>query len=143
MKLFAAVTAILMSASPALADHRHYHHHHHHVPKDRISYYDNWNTCERKEVHEYYYMGGWHERISYSRLPGCKRRHHHHVRYPDTPRRIVKQKEDNNSCIEGTILGGIAGGGIAAGLSKGDAMPWSIPLGVVGGALVGCQIDGG
>lgn len=145
MRFFAAAAAILLGATPAMANHRH---HYHHVPKDRITYYENWTTCERKEVHSYYYMGDWHQRVSYSRLPGCRRHHHHHhhVRVPDTPRTVIEKKArrtDDNSCIEGSILGGIAGGGIAAGLSKSDAMPWSIPLGVVGGALVGCQIDGG
>lgn len=51
--------------------------------------------------------------------------------------------EDDNSCVEGSVLGGILGGGLAAGVSKSDAYAWSIPLGVVGGALVGCQVDGG
>ena len=50
---------------------------------------------------------------------------------------------DDNSCVEGSVLGGILGGGLAAGVSKSDAYAWSIPLGVVGGALVGCQVDGG
>ena len=50
---------------------------------------------------------------------------------------------DDNSCVEGSVLGGILGGGVAAGVSKSDAYAWSIPLGVVTGALVGCQVDGG
>ena len=50
---------------------------------------------------------------------------------------------DNNSCIEGSILGGIAGGGLGAALSRKDGRLWAIPLGVVGGAMAGCQVDGG
>ena len=50
---------------------------------------------------------------------------------------------DDNSCIEGAIIGGIAGGGAGAALSRGDGRWWAIPLGVVGGTMVGCQIDGG
>jgi len=50
---------------------------------------------------------------------------------------------DDNSCLEGSILGGIAGGGAGAALSRGDGRIWAIPLGIVGGALVGCQVDGG
>ena len=50
---------------------------------------------------------------------------------------------DDNSCIEGAILGGIAGGGAGAALSRGDGRWWTIPLGVVGGSMIGCQIDGG
>ena len=50
---------------------------------------------------------------------------------------------DDNSCIEGSVLGGIVGGAIGAGLSRDEGMIVGIPLGIVGGALVGCQIDGG
>ncbi len=69
----------------------------------------------------------------------CKRKvkfippHHHNS----------KKHVDDNSCIEGSILGGIAGGGAGAALSRGDGRLWAIPLGIVGGALVGCQVDGG
>lgn len=36
-------------------------------------------------------------------------------------------------------LGGLLGGGIAAGISKKDAYAWSVPIGAaVGGALFGC-----
>ena len=74
----------------------------------------------------------------------CKRKvkfihphpHHHHDHHS-------KKNVDNNSCIEGSILGGIAGGGAGAALSRGDGRLWAIPLGIVGGALVGCQVDGG
>ena len=50
---------------------------------------------------------------------------------------------DDNSCIEGSILGGIAGGGLGAALSRKDGRLWAIPTGIVGGALLGCQVDGG
>ena len=50
---------------------------------------------------------------------------------------------DDNSCIEGAVLGGILGGGAAALGSRGDGYAWSVPLGIVGGSLIGCQIDGG
>jgi outer membrane lipoprotein SlyB len=50
---------------------------------------------------------------------------------------------DNNSCLEGSILGGIAGAGAGAALSRGDGRWWAIPLGIVGGSMVGCQVDGG
>ena len=52
-------------------------------------------------------------------------------------------RRDDNSCIEGSILGGIAGGGIGAALSRDEGNLLGIPLGIVGGALIGCQIDGG
>ena len=50
---------------------------------------------------------------------------------------------DDNSCVEGAVLGGILGGAAVAAGSRGPDMAWAIPLGVVGGSLVGCQIDGG
>ena len=51
--------------------------------------------------------------------------------------------EDGNDCSQGAILGGIAGGGAGAALSRGDGRWWAIPLGIVSGAVVGCDIDGG
>ena len=50
---------------------------------------------------------------------------------------------DDNSCIEGSILGGLAGGAAGAALSRDEGMIYGIPLGIIGGVLVGCQIDGG
>jgi hypothetical protein len=50
---------------------------------------------------------------------------------------------DDNSCIEGSILGGIAGGGLGGTLATKKNWIWSIPAGVIGGAMVGCQVDGG
>jgi uncharacterized protein YcfJ len=52
-------------------------------------------------------------------------------------------RHDDNSCIEGSILGGIAGGGLGAALSRKEGRLWAIPTGIVGGALLGCQVDGG
>ena len=37
----------------------------------------------------------------------------------------------------------LLGGGAAAALSRGDGRWWAIPLGVVSGAMIGCDIDGG
>ena len=51
--------------------------------------------------------------------------------------------QDTNSCIEGTIAGGVLGGALGGTLAKKENWIWSIPVGVVGGAIVGCQIDGG
>ena len=79
-----------------------------------------------------YYVSG---RLEKSRRQVRCRRH---------PRaRQRPHQTDDNSCIEGSILGGILGGGIAGAVSQPDAMIWSIPLGIVGGAMTGCQIDGG
>ena len=50
---------------------------------------------------------------------------------------------DENSCIEGTILGGLAGGALGGVLATDENWIWSIPTGIIGGAMTGCQIDGG
>ena len=50
---------------------------------------------------------------------------------------------DNNSCVEGTVAGGLLGGALGGVLSKKDNWIWAIPSGMVGGAMIGCQVDGG
>ncbi len=82
--------------------------------------------------------------------PGRVRRWNERVQVPcewDRPHSTQSNHNDgpvdDNSCIEGAIIGGIAGGGAGAALSRGDGRWWAIPLGVVGGSMVGCQIDGG
>ena len=60
------------------------------------------------------------------------------------PRPVVQPAPvDDNSCIEGSILGGLAGGAAGAALSQDEGMIYGIPLGIIGGVLVGCQLDGG
>ena len=51
--------------------------------------------------------------------------------------------EDENSCLEGTLAGGVLGGGLGGAHAKKDDWIGTIPAGAVGGALVGCQVDGG
>jgi len=50
---------------------------------------------------------------------------------------------DTNSCVEGTIAGGLIGAGIGGFATRGRARWVGVPVGAVGGALLGCQIDGG
>ena len=57
---------------------------------------------------------------------------------PSTPSDV-----DENSCIEGSVLGGITGGALGGVLSTKDNWIWSIPVGIIGGSMVGCQVDGG
>ena len=51
--------------------------------------------------------------------------------------------EEANSCMEGTIAGGLIGAGIGGVATRGRARWIGVPIGAVGGALLGCQIDGG
>jgi len=99
--------------------------------------------CYRNEYREEYvpgtsqspgYVKTFRERVA---VP-CN---NHVYRRDDAPQK--QHQTDDNSCIEGSILGGIAGGGLGAAASRGDGRYWAIPLGIVGGAMVGCQIDGG
>ena len=104
--------------------------------------YASENRCYRNEYREEYIPGT-------SRSPGYVSSYKERVEVPcnrevyrrdDAPR---KHNTDDNSCIEGSILGGLAGGGAGAALSSKEGRLWAIPLGIVGGALVGCQVDGG
>ena len=51
--------------------------------------------------------------------------------------------QDDNSCIEGSLLGGIAGAALGGAAATQENWIWSIPTGFVSGALIGCQLDGG
>ncbi|AON98594.1 putative cAMP phosphodiesterases class-II precursor [Synechococcus phage S-RIM2] len=105
--------------------------------------YASENKCYRNEYREEYIPGT-------SKSPGYVSSYRERVEVPcnnrvyrrdDAPQK--QHQTDDNSCIEGSILGGIAGGGIGAAASRGDGRLWAIPLGIVGGAMVGCQVDGG
>ena len=81
------------------------------------------------------YVGGY-VRYNKKKVP-CNNHYHHNTDpYPNVG------TEDNNSCVEGSILGGILGGGAGAAMSRGDGRWWAIPLGIVSGSMVGCQVDG-
>ena len=107
--------------------------------------------CFKNEYREEYIPGT-------SRSPGRVKTYRNRVQVPCRGRRYVPNyapdsryeeqhpnvgRHDDNSCIEGSILGGIAGGGLGAALSRQDGRLWAIPLGIVGGAMAGCQVDGG
>ena len=63
--------------------------------------------------------------------------------YPRPQSRPQQAPVDDNSCIEGAILGGLGGGAAGAALSRDEGNFIGIPLGIIGGVLIGCQIDGG
>ena len=71
----------------------------------------------------------------------CRRPRPQHRPYHEPYR--PQSNVDDNSCIEGSILGGLAGGAAGAALSRDEGMIYGIPLGIIGGVLIGCQIDGG
>ena len=98
--------------------------------------------CYKNEYREEYVPGT-------SKSPGYVKTYRERVKVPcqsHMPQPSYSYPEsshDDNSCIEGSILGGIAGGGIGAAASRGDGRWWAIPLGIVSGSMVGCQMDGG
>ena len=67
------------------------------------------------------------------------------VSHSGTYRRHVTVYEDvdTNDCSEGTVIGGLLGGGLAGFGSRGKDRWWAIPSGAIVGSMLGCQIDGG
>jgi hypothetical protein len=107
--------------------------------------------CFRKEYREEYVPGT-------SKNPGYVKKYNKRVQVPCERPRFVPQttphyhyeeqhpnvgRHDDNSCAEGTVAGGLLGGALGGVLSKKENWIWSIPTGIVGGAMVGCQVDGG
>ena len=110
---------------------------------DSRSGYAHTQRCYRSEYREEYipgsednpgYVKSWKETIEYP----CNE--------PDTRTRSVierVEKVDENDCTDGKIAGGILGGAAGAALSRDEGRWWAIPLGVVTGSAIGCDIDGG
>ena len=75
----------------------------------------------------------------------CEEQYPHVGRTNPTYRRHVTVYEDvdTNDCSDGTVAGALLGGGLAGFGSRGKDRWWAIPTGILGGAMVGCQIDGG
>ena len=112
--------------------------------------YSSSRTCFKTEYREEYvpgtedspgYVKSWKDTLEVacvdSSVSGTTR--------PHTYRRHVTVYEDvdTNDCSEGTVAGGLLGGGLATAISRGKDRWWAIPLGIVGGASLGCQVDGG
>ena len=93
-------------------------------------------SCYRNVYREEYVPGNRNN-------PGYVRRFNDRVRVPCNSSHTTAHGIDNNSCIEGSILGGITGAAAGAALSRDEGLFIGIPLGIVGGALIGCQLDGG
>tara|TARA_R110002020_G_scaffold203338_1_gene406988 strand:- start:640 stop:1083 length:444 start_codon:yes stop_codon:yes gene_type:complete len=108
------------------------------VEKYIPGYYDgfgNWRNGRVKTTRKKISCGRLYEKPRF--MPQTTPHYHHEEQHPNVG------NVDNNSCVEGSILGGIAGGGLGAALSRKDGRLWAIPLGIVGGAMAGCQVDGG
>ena len=107
--------------------------------------YSKSRTCYRSEYREEYIPGTEDD-------PGYVRSFKETIEVPCDPddvaegtkvyRRTVVEYDDND-CSEGTVIGGLLGGGLAGFGTRGKDRWWAIPTGIVGGAMVGCQLDGG
>ncbi len=98
-------------------------------------------TCTRNEYREEYVPGT-------RRDPGYVKKWEETVEVPcpennSTINKTNNDQIDNNDCSEGKIAGGILGGGLATAISRGKDRWWAIPAGVIGGSMMGCEIDGG
>ena len=145
MKLAIAALMIIAANAPAFAG----------GPRTRrpLSYQPGWSQeqkCYRK-VYREEYVPGTSQRPGYVEVyrdrveVPCERLHRPTISPPpryEEPNPNVGSV-DNNSCVEGSILGGIGGAGLGAALSRDSGRLWAIPLGIVGGSMIGCQIDGG
>ncbi len=125
MKLIFASIIALSSISPAIA-------------REYQPGFSQSRTCTRNEYREEYVPGT-------KNSPGYVRSWNETVEVPckSSPSASIQRNEDNNDCSEGTLAGGILGGGLATAISRGKDRWWAIPAGAVGGAMIGCQVDGG
>ena len=106
--------------------------------------YAHTQRCYRSEYREEYIPGS-------EDNPGYVKSWKETVEYPcNTPnigtRRTVIERQyevDDNDCTDGKVAGAILGGGVGAALSRDEGRWWAIPLGVVTGSAIGCDIDGG
>ena len=111
---------------------------------DSRSGYAHTQKCYRSEYREEYIPGS-------EDNPGYVKSWKETIEYPcDTPDRgtrrqvIERQYEvDDNDCTDGKVAGAILGGGVGAALSRDEGRWWAIPLGVVTGSAIGCDLDGG
>ena len=130
----ALAAALLLSSTPVVAD-------------EYQAGYSSSRSCYRSEYREEYipgtedspgYVRSWKETIEFP----CERNRATITR----PTRTVVERHyevDDNDCSDGTLAGGILGGGIAASISRGKDRWWAIPTGIIGGAMIGCDINGG
>ena len=105
------------------------------------------NNCYRHEYRETYVPGT-------ASSPGYVRKHSERIKipcgygdYPSYgPRKVYRNytpSPDGNECGDGKLAGALVGGGAGAALSRGDGRWWAIPLGILVGSTVGCDMAGG
>ena len=116
-------------------------------------------TCFKSEYREEYvpgtetdpgYVKSWKDTVEVpcEDTPTYHREHNpnvgNHSSRPSYRRHVtVYEDVDTNDCSDGTVVGGLLGGGLAGFGSRGKDRWWAIPTGIVGGAMLGCAVDGG
>ena len=128
----------LSACTPAVAGSQHHQHG-----------YSETTTCYREEYREEYvpgtedspgYIKSWKDTIEYP----CSR-----TRVESTPENTTRTRTyneyevDDNDCSGGSVAGALLGGGLAGFGSRGKDRWWAIPSGIIGGAMLGCAVDGG
>jgi len=105
--------------------------------------YSQSRTCLKTEYREEYVPGT-------RENPGYIKTYNETVEVPcdrsSTEGRVIREttiQYDNNDCTDGKVAGAILGGGVGAALSRDDGRWWAIPLGIVTGSAIGCDLDGG
>ena len=126
MKILLTSLIALGSISPVFADQR--------------AGYSEDRTCYKTEYREEYVPGTLEN-------PGYIRTYNETVEVPCRDRGGYTRKEtieyDTNDCTDGKIAGGLLGGAAGAAMSRDDGRWWAIPLGIVVGSAIGCDVDGG
>ncbi len=147
MKIALAALIALSACTPAIAG-------------ESQAGWSNQRTCFKSEYREEYvpgtendpgYVKSWKETVevpcentpTYQEDPNSNVGHQSH-RHPTYRRHVtVYEDVDTNDCSDGTVVGGLLGGGLAGFGSRGKDRWWAIPTGIVGGAMLGCAVDGG
>ena len=149
MKIALAALVALSSVSPALAG-------------EYQPGYSHERTCFKSEYREEYvpgtetdpgYVKSWKDTVEVpcEDTPTYHREHNPNVGrntrsvpMPSYRRHVtVYEDVDTNDCSDGTVAGALLGGGLAGFGSRGKDRWWAIPSGIIGGAMLGCAVDGG
>ena len=153
MKIALATIIALSACTPAVAGAR-----------ESQAGWSEQRTCFKTEYREEYvpgteanpgYVKSYKDTIEVSceRMPEYKPEYHNEDPNPDIGHRhgspsyrrhvTVYEDVDTNDCSDGSVIGGLLGGGLAGFGSRGKDRWWAIPSGIVGGAMLGCAVDGG
>tara|TARA_Y100001978_G_C23474313_1_gene328457 strand:- start:140 stop:529 length:390 start_codon:yes stop_codon:yes gene_type:complete len=129
MKILLASVIALSSVTPVFAEYQ--------------RGYSQSRTCLKTEYREEYVPGT-------RENPGYIKTYNETIEVPCdrslTEGQVIREttiQYDNNDCTDGKVAGAILGGGVGAALSRDDGRWWAIPLGIVTGSAIGCDLDGG